>query len=110
MSSLRITSGSLRGRRVPVPQHDVRPTSERARQAFFNIVGDAIDGAGFLDLFAGSGIFSLEALSRGAASATAVDQSRQQMSDLERTAASIGVAVRTVTGDVIPSLRRLSAE
>ena len=110
MSSLRITAGSLRGRRVAVPKRDVRPTSERARQAFFNIVGAAIDGARFLDLFAGSGIFSLEALSRGAASATAVDQSRQQMMELERSAAALGVAVRTVTGDVIPSLRRVAGE
>src|SRR5512132_123847 len=73
---IRVTAGTLRGRRVPVPKDDVRPTSERARQAFFNIVGPRINGARFLDLFAGSGIFSFEAISRGAKESVAVDSSR----------------------------------
>jgi 16S rRNA (guanine966-N2)-methyltransferase len=90
MSTLRITAGSLRGRRVPVPKGDVRPTSERARQAYFNIIGDRIEGARFLDLFAGSGIFSFEALSRGAASATAVDRNTEQIA---KTAAELGVKI-----------------
>ena len=50
---IRITAGTLRGRRIAVPRDLVRPTSERARQAFFNIVGARIHGARFLDLFAG---------------------------------------------------------
>lgn len=110
MSFLRITAGTLRGRRVPVPRDEVRPTSERARQAFFNIIGNDIGGARFLDLFAGSGIFSLEALSRGAASATAIDKSRQHILQIEKTAAAFGVAVRTITDDVIGSLRRLESD
>jgi 16S rRNA (guanine966-N2)-methyltransferase len=107
MSSLRITAGALRGRRVPVPKGDVRPTSERARQAYFNIAGDRVRGAAFLDLFAGSGIFSFEALSRGAASATAVDESAANMKGLAAVAQSLQVQVETITGDVLGVLKRL---
>ena len=107
---IRITAGSLRGRRIPVPKHDVRPTSERARQAFFNIVGERIDGAKFLDLFAGSGIFSFEAVSRGAAEAVAVDASRQQNLQIEKYAKDFGVQIRTVTADVFAGIKRLRGE
>ncbi len=107
---IRVTAGTLRGRRIPVPKQDVRPTSERARQAFFNIVGERIDGAKFLDLFAGSGIFSFEALSRGAAEAVAVDFSRKGNADIERLAREFGVQVRTVTADVMPGIERLQGE
>ena len=77
----------------------MRPTSERARQAWFNIVAERISGARFLDLFAGSGIFSFEALSRGAASAIAVDQSRKNIELITATAATLGVELATVTAD-----------
>jgi 16S rRNA (guanine966-N2)-methyltransferase len=107
MPSLRIAGGALRGRRVPVPAADVRPTSERARQAYFNIVHDRIDGARFLDLFAGSGIFSFEALSRGASAAVAVEQSRKQCTAIEGTAQTLGVAVTTLSGDALEVLPRI---
>ncbi len=107
MNSLRITAGVWRGRRLPVPPHDVRPTSERARQAFFNIVGPRIDGARFLDLFAGSGIFSFEAVSRGAAAATAVDRDPGNVERIERLAKEWNAPVNAVAGDVVATLRRL---
>ncbi len=107
MSLLRITAGSLRGRRIPVPAFDVRPTSERARQAYFNIIGASIEGARFLDLFAGSGIFSFEALSRGAASATAVDYDKRNAAGIAKQSAAFGAPVNTPTGDVIAVLKRL---
>ncbi|MCU1348457.1 MAG: rRNA ((966)-N(2))-methyltransferase RsmD [Acidobacteria bacterium] len=110
MPSLRITAGTLRGRKVSVPPRDVRPTSERARQAFFNIVSERIAGATFLDLFAGSGIFSFEALSRGAASATAIDLSRQNIAAIERNALQFGVPVRTIAADVLAGIKRLPGE
>ncbi len=109
MQSLRVTGGTLRGRRVPIPAGEVRPTSERARQAYFNIVSERIAGARFLDLFAGSGIFSLEALSRGAAAAVAVERSPKQCAAIEQTAGALGVLVTTVAGDAIATLGSLSA-
>ena len=110
MTSLRITAGTLRGRRVPVPRDEVRPTSERARQAFFNIAGSRIADANFLDLFAGSGIFSFEAISRGAASAVAVDSSRAHTTAIEKTAKDFGAPVRTITADVLAGIKRLGSE
>jgi 16S rRNA (guanine966-N2)-methyltransferase len=107
VATLRVTGGALRGRRVPVPPRSVRPTSERARQAFFNIVGDRIAGARFLDLFAGSGIFSFEAISRGAASATAVDNDRRAIESITRFAKEWDVPVTAIYGDVIAVLPRL---
>src|SRR6185295_3229723 len=107
MSSLRITGGTLRGRRVTVPAFDVRPTSERARQAYFNIIGERIAGSRFLDLFAGSGIFSFEAVSRGAAAATAIDFDRRNAAGIEKQAAAFGVPVKAVNGDVLTVLKRL---
>lgn len=100
----------MRGRKVNVPPRDVRPTSERARQAFFNIVGERIAGARFLDLFAGSGIFSFEALSRGAASATAIDASRQNVAAIAKNAGSFGVDVRTIAADALAGIKRLPGE
>jgi len=104
VSSLRITGGTLRGRRIAIPSGDVRPTSERARKAYFNIVGERVEGAHFLDLFSGSGIFSFEALSRGAASATAVDRNTTAIA---REAAKLGVSVNAMSGDVLAVLKRI---
>jgi len=101
LTGLRITAGTLRGRRIAVPPQDVRPTSERARQAFFNIVGPRITGAHFFDLFAGSGIFSFEAVSRGAAEATAIDLSRKNVAAIERLAREWDVPVKAIVGDVL---------
>lgn len=110
MTALRITAGTHRGRRIAVPKSDVRPTSERARQAFFDIIRDRIHGARFLDLFAGSGIFSFEALSRGAKEAVAVDSSRAHTSAIERTARELALPVRAITADAITGIKRLRGE
>jgi 16S rRNA (guanine966-N2)-methyltransferase len=107
VAALRVTAGTLRGRRVPVPRGDVRPTSERARQAFFNMLGARIVGSRFLDLFAGSGIFSFEAVSRGAATATAVDSDRRNVESIGRLARQWDVPVNPIRSDAIATIKRL---
>jgi 16S rRNA (guanine966-N2)-methyltransferase len=88
---IRITAGRFRGRRLEVPR-GVRPTTEIARKAVFDILGDAIVGARVLDACAGSGAYGLEALSRGAAHATFVERERKPREILEANIASLGVA------------------
>jgi len=71
---MRIVGGAWGGRRLQAPPGDAtRPTSDRVREALFSILGDRVDGARVLDLFAGSGALGIEALSRGARSVTFVD-------------------------------------
>jgi 16S rRNA (guanine966-N2)-methyltransferase len=73
---MRIIAGSHRGQRIAAPKgRDTRPTSDRVRENAFNLIGP-VDDAEVLDLFAGSGAMGLEALSRGAASATFVENDR----------------------------------
>lgn len=73
---MRIISGQCRGRKlVQIQGQKIRPTSDRVREAVFNIIGPGIRGMRVLDLFAGTGALGLEALSRGAASAVFVDTS-----------------------------------
>jgi 16S rRNA (guanine966-N2)-methyltransferase len=107
---MRIVSGSHRGRRLLAPSGEaVRPTSDRAREALFNILAHgafAADGLPFaeaavLDAFAGTGAFGLEALSRGAAEAIFVENDRDALLALRRNIADLGETARTriVAGD-----------
>jgi len=74
---MRITGGIGRGRRLKVPAGEkVRPTSDKVKQALFNILGDRVPGSSFLDLFAGAGGVGIEALSRGAERVVFVDGDR----------------------------------
>jgi 16S rRNA (guanine966-N2)-methyltransferase len=107
---IRITGGTLRGRRIAVPKDQVRPTSERARQAFFDILGARIQDAWFLDLFAGSGIFSFEAFSRGAKECVAVDASRAHTAAIDKNARALDARIRTVTADALAGIKRLGGD
>ena len=72
---MRVVAGELKGRRLASPPRraaDVRPTSDRARETLFALLGD-VSGARVLDLYAGTGALAIEALSRGAADAVLVD-------------------------------------
>ncbi|MEK6742608.1 MAG: 16S rRNA (guanine(966)-N(2))-methyltransferase RsmD [Nitrospirota bacterium] len=77
---MRITGGTGRGRKLKVPAGEkVRPTSDKVKQALFNILGDGVPGASFLDLFAGAGGVGIEALSRGALRVVFVDGDRESL-------------------------------
>src|SRR5207342_2144283 len=83
-SGMRIVGGEHRGARIFAPKgKDTRPTSDRVREAAFNLIGP-VDGATVLDLFAGSGAMGLEAVSRGAVSATFVENDREAVRSIER--------------------------
>lgn len=91
---MRIVAGKHRGRRLSAPDgRDVRPTSDRARQALFNILehGGFIEGGGspirdarILDAFAGTGALGLEALSRGARHATFMENGREALAAIRK--------------------------
>ncbi len=91
---MRIVGGTLGGRVLRAPAgRSTRPTSEKVREAIFNILGD-IEGARVLDVFAGSGALGIEALSRGAAHATFIDQDRAALKVLRANLAELGLEDR----------------
>jgi 16S rRNA (guanine966-N2)-methyltransferase len=104
MAELRITGGEVGGRRIRVPRGDVRPTTERVREAVFSILGD-VDGVRALDLFCGSGALAIEALSRGAVEAVLVDT---RPATARRNLEMLGLAgrARTIRSDAARFLRR----
>jgi 16S rRNA (guanine966-N2)-methyltransferase len=81
---MRVTGGILRGRRIHVPGKGVRPTQDKVREAMFSILGDRLQGARFLDLFAGSGAVGIGAWSRGAAFVCWVEADRRVYGGLRR--------------------------
>jgi 16S rRNA (guanine966-N2)-methyltransferase len=92
---VRIIGGEHRGRKLNfVPIGGLRPTPDRVRETLFNWLRDDIRGARCLDLFAGSGALGFEALSRGAASLTAVEQNRAAYQRLRDNAGLLRVAER----------------
>ena len=102
MGKLRVSGGEARGRRLRAPKN-IRPTQGMVRQAIFNIVGPRIEGAEVLDLFAGSGALGIEALSRGAARVTFVDQQPRGLAILRQNLDALGFKARAqvVRGDVV---------
>ncbi|MGI8983921.1 MAG: 16S rRNA (guanine(966)-N(2))-methyltransferase RsmD [Acidimicrobiales bacterium] len=103
---MRVVAGLAGGRRLQAPAgRKVRPTSERVREALFNALGsmDAIAGASVLDLFAGSGALGIEALSRGAASATFVEADARAVAAVKANllATGLGERARVVQSDVV---------
>ena len=82
--SVRIIAGQWRRRRIPVTPHEqLRPSGDRVRETLFNWLTPYLDGARCLDLFAGTGVLGIEALSRGAVKATLVEKDFQLASQLK---------------------------
>ena len=117
---MRIVGGRHRGRRLLAPPGDaVRPTSDRAREALFNILshghlaaeGIPFAGAAVLDAFAGTGALGLEALSRGAGEAAFIEQDREALATLRRNIVMLGEGdrARIVPGDATRPPRAPSA-
>ena len=105
---MRIVAGSRKGARIYAPRgQDTRPTSDRAREAAFNLIGP-VDDASVLDLFAGSGAMGLEALSRGAARAVFVEQDREACRTINRNLDKLALTRATVLQR--DSLQALAAE
>lgn len=105
---MRLISGSAGGIPLEVPKSVTRPTQDRVRQAIFNMLGELIEGARVLDVFAGSGALGLECLSRGADSALLVDQDRGACEVMKKNIAKTrleGANVRQ--GDVFKVLPQL---
>ena len=92
---MRIIGGEARGRRIKSPPGRVRPTSDRVREALFNILRDRIKGAAFLDLFAGSGAVGLEALSRGASRVVFVEDNPSRVKAIRSHVREFGWAERS---------------
>jgi 16S rRNA (guanine966-N2)-methyltransferase len=87
---MRISGGDARGIRLKVPK-GARPASERVRQAIFSSIAARVPDARVLDLFAGSGAYGLEALSRGASEAVLVDQAADAVATCRANAKAAGL-------------------
>lgn len=88
---MRIIGGRHRGRRLLKPSKDVRPTTDRLREALFNVLGPAVEGTVWLDAFAGTGAVGLEALSRGASTVVFNDRSAQAVDLIRRNLRHCGI-------------------
>lgn len=90
---MRVITGSARGKRLTVLEGEaVRPTTDRVKEALFNIIQFQIEGRRILDLFAGSGQLGIEALSRGAAEAVFVDASKESIAVVEKNVQACGLS------------------
>jgi 16S rRNA (guanine966-N2)-methyltransferase len=102
-TQVRIVAGSLRGRKLTVIVHEgMRPTPQMVREALFSILGNAVPGRVFYDVFAGTGVVGLEAVSRGATSARLIEKDPRQVADIQKYADEFGVGdkVQVLKADV----------
>lgn len=93
---MRVITGIARGKRLVTPDgSDVRPTSDKVKEALFSALQFDIEGRRVLDLFAGSGQLGIEALSRGAESCVFVDNSRASLNLVKKNLEITGLSVNT---------------
>jgi 16S rRNA (guanine966-N2)-methyltransferase len=110
MGQMRVIAGAWGGRRLRTPAGDAtRPTSDRVREALFSVLGDRVCDARVLDLFAGSGALGIEALSRGAASATFVDSAPAAIKALRANLDTLGAEAEVRRQDALRYLGSASS-
>jgi len=110
---LRVIAGEFRSRLLKsVPGLDTRPTPDRLRETLFNVLTPVIEGAVFVDAYAGTGAVGIEALSRGAKRAVFVERSRGAVEVIRDNLAALGIADRAevFTGKALPVLERVTAD
>ncbi len=109
---LRVIGGEFRGRILAsVPGEDTRPPLAKVRAAVANIVAEYVDGARVIDLFSGTGSYSIELLSRGAAWATCIDLAPKAVSVIRRNLESLGLTgcSQVIQGDALRVVRSLES-
>jgi 16S rRNA (guanine966-N2)-methyltransferase len=112
---MRVIAGSLKGRRLKAPDWEgIRPTSDKLRETLFNILAPRVRGARVLDGYAGTGALGIEAMSRGAASATFVDLDRRAQALIAENLAHCGltnacVIIRASVARAIEDLRNAAS-
>jgi 16S rRNA (guanine966-N2)-methyltransferase len=108
--AMRIIAGEAKGLFLKsMVKAELRPTSQKVREALFNILGEKVPGSLFLDLFAGTGAIGIEALSRGAEKAVFVERDRKALSLLKENLFLAGMNDRgaVIEGDVVKKLPHL---
>ncbi len=98
---MRIIAGEARGRRLKAPDtRGTRPATDRVREAVFSSLGSLVSGARVADVYAGSGSFGLEALSRGAGSAVFVEKGRRALEALQANVRTVGLGGKVEASEV----------
>jgi 16S rRNA (guanine966-N2)-methyltransferase len=101
---VRIIAGELRGRRIEAPPGEgTRPMLDRVREAVFSTLGERVEGASVLDLFAGSGALALECASRGARTVRCIERSARALATLKQNVDDLGMKdrVRVIRADAL---------
>jgi len=109
---MRIIGGELKGKKLALFRGTaIRPTADRTREAVFNIIAAKVPVANVLDLFAGTGAFGLEALSRGAVAAVFIDNAPSAIATIEKniTACRVPDRARVINWDIIRNLNCLAS-
>jgi len=106
---VRVIAGAARGVPLHTPRSELRPTMDVVKGAIFSSVGEFVIGARVLDLFAGTGALGIEALSRGAASVTFVENDRRAVAAIQRNLEKTRLAGAVQSADVFRFLDRSAA-
>lgn len=110
---MRIIAGEFRSRRIKsIPGNGTRPTPDRLRETLFDILAPRIEGASFLDAYAGTGAVGIEALSRGARHVTFLEKDRFAIETIRENLAALGLERRATVlkGAALLALARLRAD